>query len=229
MRLARTRMGRNKFHHPFYKLDLPASIPEEEKAELISKISKGNLEAAHRAVLSHVRLALNIVGRYMVVIDNTSRSDDLVSAAVEGLCHGVNKIREEGLPHVNLTGYLTENIHRFVSEHLEHFPVVRVPARTKRRHKGKVLQPATCELTEAVIEKQFDKKSKMISKIELDEILEKVIQSPMEREIIELRMEGRRDDEVASLVGLSKTTVFLIRRELENRFVTLFGDSENEH
>jgi len=225
MRLARIKIKGESFQHPFYQLELPTAIPEEEKAGLIVEIKAGNVEAGHRVVLSHVRLALSIAGRYLSLIDNKSRSDDLVSAAVEGLCHGVNKIKNEGLPHDNLTGYLTECIHRYVSEFLESTPVVVMSGRTKRHYKQKGIKskiPITQELTEAIIEKQFD--ALPLSSIELDEILDKVVQSPTERSVIELRMEGRKDEEIGLLLGLSKSSVLLIRRELESRFVVLFGD-----
>lgn len=220
MRL-RGKIKHEGFSHPFYKLDVPPIVPQEEVVNLISEIRAGNKEAADRVVMCHIRLMLSIVGRYLTVHKD---SDSLTSAAVHGLCYAVNKIKEGSMDHDNLTGYLVEYIHRFLSEHLDRVSVVRVPRTTKQDHGGKIRHPVIEELTEAVIEQHFDKKSKVISKIELDEILDKIVQSPLERQIIEMRTENYKDDEIAIYVGLSKTSVFLIRRELEHRFVSFFGD-----
>lgn len=228
MKLSKIPVKGLSFNHPLFYVAVPSALKEEEKPALILKIRAGDADAANIVILSHVRLALSIVGRYMASAKNTSISDDLVSATLEGLCHGVNKIKTEGLPHNNLTGYLTETMHRFISEYLDRLPVVRIPGRTKRDRRSKGLkskQPSSLILTETVIEKQFDKKINTTSQLELDEILDKIAQSPTERTIIQLRIEGHKDDWIADYVGLCKTSVFLIRRDLESRFVTLFGDS----
>lgn len=245
MKLSKISVKGLSFSHPLFHIAFPSALKEEEKPALILKIRAGNKDAADKVILSHVRLALTIAGRYLTkgrsriapltmgyqdrdFCTSYKESDDLVSASLEGLCHGVNKIKTEGLPHNNLTGYLTETMHRFISEYLDHLPVVRVPGRTKRdrRLKGTgIKQPESSQLTEKIIEIQFDKKINTTSQLELDEILDKIAQSPTERTIIQLRIEGHKDDWIADYVGLCKTSVFLIRRDLESRFVTLFGDS----
>jgi hypothetical protein len=212
--------------HFFRGARLPSPVPEEEKEKLICKIRAGDREAAHLAILSHIYLSLNLVKNYKRSLGSRIRWDELLSAALEGLCHGVNKIKEEGLPHNNLTGYLIETMHRFISDHLEKFPMVRIPGRTKRyrRQIGKELrQPETRELTESIVESHFCDTRKKVSALEIEEILGKIIQSPTEKSIIDLRMLGYKDAEIAFQLGLSKTSIFLMRRELERRFVTIFG------
>lgn len=230
MRLSKTRVPSEHFNHPFYRLHLPDTLPEERKFGLICEIKAGSVLAAHEAILTHLRLALNIVGRYMTLLDNKTRSDELVSAATEGLCHGVQKIKEGELKHENLTGFLTEYMHRFISECLEKTAMVCVPARTKRhkkQHGEELLQPVTRELTNKVIEKKFDKKIKTTTDLELTEIIDKLVASELERSIIQLRIEGNSDLDVANQLGLSNTVVFMIRRDMQKRFVDFFGDFEN--
>lgn len=225
MRLTRHKVGSRSFNHPFYTLELPDAIPEERKAGLISEIRGGSQQAAHLVVLSHLRLALNIVGRYLTVLGDASRSDDLVGAATEGLCYGVNKIKDEGLSHTNLTGYLTEIMHRFISEAIARAPVVHVPPGTKRPKDAK--KPATQELTDTVIEAQFDRKINTASTIELKEIMDKIIHSDLERTIVDLRIAGYTDLDIANQTDMCNTSIYMIRRELGKRFDNLFGDSEN--
>lgn len=224
MRLSGVKARGRAIQHPFYKLELPDAIAEEEKPELILEIRAGNVAAAHYVILSHVRMMLSIVGRYMACLDNQSKSDDLVSAAVEGLCHAVGKIKEDGLPHDNLTGYLVETMHTYISTAIERFPTVRVPGRSKRRHQKFLPTPVTSELTDAVIEQHFDRRINSSSQMEADEMVEKIVQSPRERAIIEYRIEGYKDAEIAKLIGLGTTTVFVIRNTLQERFITLFGE-----
>lgn len=224
MRLSRTKSKGRAIQHPFYKLILPDAIPDDEKPGLISEIKGGSIGAGHRVILSHLRMTLSIVGRYMACLDNQSKSDELVSAAVEGLVSAVNNIRENGLPHDNLTGYLVENVHTYISTAIEKFPTVRIPGRTKRRHKGKFVTPTTAELTDKVIDQHFDRKISQSSQIEADEMVEQIVQSPRERQVIELRIEGYKDAEIAKLIGLGTTTVFVIRTQLQERFISLFGE-----
>lgn len=214
----------SEFHHQLFRLVSVEPVPEADKPALILAIHAGSIEAAHRAILSHVRLGLTLVGRYMALLGCMNKADDLASAAMEGLCAGISKIREDGLPHTNLTGYLTEYMHRYISDALDRFANVRVPARTVRDKKAKgeeLNRPVVIELTDSIIEQQFDRMKRGMDRIELEELLEKIVQSDTERKIIDLRMEGFKDDYIGQTIGLSTTTVFLIRRELQNRFQEL--------
>ena len=227
MKLSKTKVQSEHFIHPFFRMRLPDPLSDSEKEVLISRIRNGSVIAAQTAVMTHLVLALNIVGRYITALGSSSQSDELVSSAVDGLCCAVQKIAKREMNHNNLTGYVTEYMHRYISESIEHSPMVRVPARTKRDRRQKGLessQPATRQLTEAVIEKQFDKKLKQTTDLELKEIVDRLVQSDLERSIIELRVEGRSDLEVANQLGMSNTTVYMIRRELQNRFLEEFGN-----
>lgn len=218
MWLSKIRGSARSYRHPFYKLDLQP-LTDDEKPLLILKIKDGDLEAAHKVVLGHLRLALGIVGRYMMVIENQTKSDDLVSAAVEGLCEGVNKIRHEGLPHTNLSGFLAEYIHRFISDYLDKFSTVRVPGRTRRRLGTEFHAPATIELNSSLIDKNLEIRLHDLEEIEVRELIDKISENDLDRKIIALRMEGHKDDAIGLQLGVSKTTVYLIRRDIEKRLL----------
>lgn len=174
------------------------------------------------------RLALQIVGRYLAVLRSDSLADDLVGAALEGLVDAVHRVStgEAMKDHDNLRGFVTSTIHRYVSEHLERHRAVHVPGRTvrhRRQHGQDSTGPGQIALDDPRV-LRFRAEHPRELEVEIKDLLEAVIQSEDERTILRLRQEGLGDADIAEQMGLSKTTVFVIRQGLEKRFLEqLYG------
>lgn len=148
---------------------------------------------------SHMRLGCTIAGRYVSVGAN---SDEMVSAAMLGICTAVDKIKKKGLKHDNVTGYIVHYIHQFCSEVLRKDTVVPMP-------RGKKVRPVLSLLDTG--ENDFDI-------IEFEDTLEKIIKTEQEGEIITLRRLGFTDAAVAEKLDISQSRVIRIRHDLYKRF-----------
>jgi DNA-binding NarL/FixJ family response regulator len=151
--------------------------------------------------------------------------DILVSAALEGITDAVHHVSSgEGLTHDNLTGYVTDYIHRYVSRALEDQHTVRVPRTTMQdaRAQGRTLIcPSRVGFDDPALARRLAQHDELYD-FEIKELVDKVVQSDMERKILELRQSGHSDAEIATELSLSKTSVFLIRKQVERRFLELF-------
>ncbi len=214
-----TTAGRSFTHPLFHKGIKP--LGKDEAPALVARLRAGSIEARQRAVEGITRLALLIVGRYIAVYPKIAYyCDDMVSAAMDGTVEGVQHFGTE-CKHDNLVGYVRMFIHRKISEAILDSHTVRVPARSVSRHlknDNKIIFPHRVPLSDDC---QKISANKPISDLEVEEILAKTVQNEDEQTILTARQEGRNDQEIAEMMGSSKTTVFLIRREMENRFLEL--------
>lgn len=220
MRLSGQKVKGLEFRHPLFQAGLKPITPERV-AVILPSIRSGDKKACEEAILGHTLLALQIVGRYLRRLDSDQQADDLSGAALEGIVVAIDKVAHGSMSHDNLTGYVTETIHRMISDYLVHAKLIYVPRETIRdakrqgRQLPKLLKRVTLE--DAAEQKASD----VMLESEVDEILSKLFNSDTERKIIECRREGMSDADIASFLGLSKTTVFLIRKEVESRFLEL--------
>lgn len=204
-------------------------MTEDEIPALLACLRTGDANATERVILGHVRLAMQIVGRYLHRLKSDRLSDLLVSAALEGIIDAVHRVSAGSMEHDNLSGYVTDYIHRYVSRALEDVPTVRVPRTTQQsaRYRGEtVRRPSRVGFDDPDLLRRTAKHDD-INDFEIKEIIDKIIQSDLERRILELRQEGQTDAEIATALSLSKTSVFLIRKQVERRFLELFYNGES--
>lgn len=198
-------------------------LTEAEIPGLVIRLRNQDPEAIEKATLGLTRLGLQIVGRYLAVMRSDSLADDLVGAALEGIVDAVHRVStsEAMTDHDNLRGFVVSTIHRYISEQIEKHSMVHVPGRTMRRKRkagADVLEPSRIDFDDPrVIRYRADYSRER--EFEITDLLERAIESDEEREILRLRQEGFGDQEIAEQMGLSKTTVFVIRRGLETRFL----------
>lgn len=226
MRLSNRIIKGLEYRHPLFQADLPPLI-EEQVPELLARLRAGDEQARSEAFSGHVRLAMQIVGRYLSVLRSDKWADDLVSAAMEGIGDALVKIVAGEMTHTNLTGYITSYVHRYISRALECRPIVRVPRITNFDRKAAGLEPLRMDRVGFSHPSIIGCVSKDLGQfdVEIREIIEKVVENDQERQILELRQAGKTDAEIADQLDLSKTTVFVIRKGIETRFLELFlGD-----
>ena len=99
--------------------------------ELVTKLrATGDEDAKEKLILSHMRLALYIAGRYMV--NNRRRQDDLISAALYGLTVAVDKSKHV-LKDNNITPYIYVTVEHYVRDFVFKDSLVPIPRETYKK------------------------------------------------------------------------------------------------
>lgn len=151
-----------------------------------------------------MRLALQVIAIY-------GQSDDLIGAGMFGLVYAVNRWPEVRRDN-NISPYIVTIIHSKIRDHLDNDDVVRMPGRTRRLKKAdrvKVVHDID------VACKNGD------DRIHFREMMSLVVKTPLEKRIVELRMEGHGDVEIAYRLGYTQPHIGNIRNQLKKRFLDL--------
>lgn len=152
-------------------------------------------------ILIHGRIGLHIAGYY---IYRGGDVDDTVGAAMLGICSAVDCMKRPGFENINPSAFITTAVHR------ECFNAV-ITDRVIQTGRRKLIP--TCPLIDALdgVE-QFDT-------VEFDEIMELIVKSDFEREVMNLCRNGFVDKEIAELLDTSRFTISRIRDTLYERYV----------
>lgn len=215
MSLKNIKIKGQSYNHPF--TDLAQPLDDKLKA-----IEEGRWDDL---IESHMRLGCSIAGRYVSIGGN---SDEMVSAAMLGICVAVDKIKKHGLDHDNATGYIVHYIHNYCSEVLRKDTVVPMP----RGQKIKPVQILTDNLLPVVARRRgtelnedfksvdytLNVKKDDFDVIEFEDILEKIIKTLIEGKIILYRRHGWTDALIAKKLDISQPTVTRIRHTLFERY-----------
>lgn len=193
---------RTSYNHPLWN-DLPPSfLTIEDVKELVQN------KEWERLILLFGRRGLLIAGYY---IARGGDIDEMVSAAMLGICVAVAEMKKDDFTNDNPRGYITSFIHQACFEVLCHDTLIPVARYAKRTYDTKRI--FTCPLIDASDgTDDFDI-------IEFDEIMDKIVDSEIEREVYEHRRVGYKDDEIAEILNVSRSTVSRIRSTLYERFV----------
>lgn len=245
MNLRKVKTGQRFFNHYLRELDLPEHL--DSPGDLLPDLLLGDVAVRERLILNYVRLSLTIVSRYLFVLGSNSLSEDLSSAAILAVTKTIDDVQNQKILMYdnNLTGVVVEHIHRAISLTLEHIPLIRIPGSTKRTWKknGKEVRsaPKCIPLKDASGSASFEaymlqddewtprqgwwkggyKKPDLIES-EIMECLSKVLGNETEREIAKLRQnftnhKPMSDREIGERLGLSHTTIYLIRKGIAER------------
>ena len=147
---------------------------------------------------SHMRLANKIANSY------DGDRDEMVSAAYVGLCVAVDRIKEKGLRHNNVTAYIGRYIHQHVQE--------------TRRKDCVIPHPRGEQIRQA--HSLLDTGKSAFSDFEINDILEQITQTPVEEKIIMLRRHGYTDAQISVKLDTPQSSVTRTRHRLLNRFNT---------
>jgi RNA polymerase sigma factor (sigma-70 family) len=224
MRLAKRTIRGAEYRHPLFQYDLPP-LTEDKIPDLLARLRTRDEGAKKEAVLGYVRLSMSIVGRYIAVLHSDRLANDLVGAAMEGIVVAIDRVANGEMKHDNLTAFVTTWVHKLISVELERRQVVKVPERTVQDRRKKNLEapprPVRVDLNDPTVQRKVSRPSSE-DDIEIKEILDRVVQNDLQKSILELRQQGKTDQEIAAELDLSKTSVFVIRKEMETRFLEIF-------
>jgi len=188
---------RNAYKHPLWSNFPSGPLTVEEAKELVKA------EKWEELILRSGRCGLLIAGYY---IQRGCDVEEMVSAAMLGICVAVDKMKSGDFNNHNPRGYIMSFIHQHCFEALQNNTLIPVP----RYAKKKIL---TCTIVDALDgDADFDI-------IEFDEIMDKIVDSEFESEVYLYRRAGNTDAEIAAILDVSRSKVSRTRLTLYKRFV----------
>lgn len=214
MLLRKIKSRSSSYDHWLRSQDLPERLARPE-SEVLADLRRG--AARDEAVLGHIRLAMQIAGRYIAKLNRSDKADALVSAAILGLAEGVQKVISGSMKHDNLVGYLVEQMHFAISKELEDERMFGAAARTRRwRRQNGIQKP---DIKQETLTDEITTTNGETEIFEINEAIRSLNLSDSEREIVDLRVQGFRDDYIGNVVGLSSHSVCMIRKDLQTRYL----------
>jgi len=200
MSLSGKKMG--KAHFVEREFIPPDPIDVSKLPELLERIKedKGKKEAINEIVNGHIRLALSISSRYITYFNCSHLSQDLDSAAMEGLVVAANRLDTIG--HDNVTGFIVVYVHNFVSTYLRKSSIVPVP---------RGYDPV-------IVKSIGENDASHMDSFLLQDLLENLTKNEIECEIVNLKIQRYTDLEVAGILKIPATKVFRIRKKLKERY-----------
>lgn len=203
-------------------------LPRDRLEELVKKLRAGMISKAEYDELakSYIHMALAIAGRYAA--PSGRKLDDFVSCALFGIVKGLANARDR-LVDNNLDAWIAASMHGVCRRFRTTDHVVCVPQTTNATRKAlnKELIPflATTLFSDSVEENeanhQFIKFEPVQEQDHTDDVKELIYLSAsddVDQEIINLRMEGYTDVEVAARLQISRSDVLRRRHVIENRY-----------
>lgn len=212
----------------------PHQLTDIELLDCVIKLKKRtNEELIQKVILHHRPMAFKIAA----VISKRharSRADDIKSAAMHGLTQGVRWVcpGHNRLDDHNISPYLASCCYSFISQFIEYDRVIRVPHSSLKWREGDIDGHDGIPVLLVGQAKQDDERHRdLLSEgIEVqqstaepqalvDELMQRICKTPMERRILDLRMEGRSQKEIAYLVGLAYQRIAQVLLNIKEAYI----------
>lgn len=120
-------------------------------------------------------------------------ADDLQGEALLGVVEAVNRFHK--IKHDNIGGYINKYVHQYCRRFIKRFSWKTIP-----------LIDSLCG------------KNEFFDSIIMFDILDSIVKTEAERQIIELRIEGLNDAQIETVLGLSRHHIWSIRKTLFSRY-----------
>lgn len=190
---------------------------KQRNAELLPFVAAGDQSARDEMVVLNMPLVSFKVDAYLSCFPHLEYlRDDLVSEGNVALIEAVDRCRSCNGGSINPIGYLSVAIHKQIG-HFVDSEIFANPDRTTRFRRQQGKDPERSHKvpnSDFVLSELFQDTRK---EAELLELILDCCESEEERAIVDLRIKGYKDDEIASQLEMSKTAVFMLRRELYQR------------
>lgn len=211
------------YEHPLWERS--RVFTDAEALILLPQVRACDCKAIEAMTTGYMRLALVIAGQYVALFKSRRWVDDFVSAAMEGLTDGVNELRDPHAGVNNPKSVISSAVHRAITKLIEDAPTIRVPSRSgRRRGQGAPTRISSDEINETIIESGY---APDITSVE--DAVDQVIETPLEADIVRLRVEGYTDDEIGEQLGYSRQTVQVIRQDLYGRLKVILPERTPNH
>jgi len=193
----------------------------EKNNELYRCVMAGDEQARRQMIEDNMALVSSKVNAFIREHPEAANlRDDLRNAGYIGLVQAVNAMDKHDNPdNPNPTGYLSIAIHREIKRLADSEAVISVPDRTQRdarKENRQIKAPAVQQgIPQSFADRRQDAQQELM---DLRELLDSCCESDDERMILRMREDGHSDRQIANALGLSHTTTYMMRRELERRF-----------
>jgi DNA-directed RNA polymerase specialized sigma subunit len=142
MNLRNRKVRSSSFVHYLGTQNLPKALGDDELKANVAMMLAGDDIARDKVIVSHMRLALSIVGRYVTALGHKRYVDEMVAAALHAMLRKVERLRKDGVgSDFNITPVFTAMIHNGIASELRRMKLIRVPKRTNDHRKKKGFEP----------------------------------------------------------------------------------------
>lgn len=183
--------------------------------ELLPLVMSGDAAAREEMILLNMPLATFKVDAYLSCFPHLEYlREDLISEGYVALVDAVNRAVNGGVR--NPTGYLSVAIQKQIGQSID-AELFATSKHSARYWRGQGDEPVPLQKVPnsdyVLAELEYDTRKKD----DLKELIVGCCESDEECAIVDLRMKGYKDDEIARQLDIPKTTVFMLRRELHER------------
>jgi DNA-directed RNA polymerase specialized sigma subunit len=185
-------------------IPFPPPLEDDYKEKIVKAVRAGDLQAKEKLSLAHMRLSVAIAEDYIRRFSLANQRDDLRSAAGLGVLVAVDRIASGYLQHDNATGYIIKFIHSYIMRAWSTLPIVKTPRGHDRVKQQYLLDSHGCRDTSRILH--------------IRETLDSILSTPNERRIVELRMSGHTDAEIAEILRIPRTSILRVRKKLQKRY-----------
>lgn len=205
-------------------LKQPTPTPiQNANDRLFPLVVAGDPGAREEMIKANMPLVLNRVAAYLARFPQCSHlREDLVSQGFVGLVTAVNNMVGSNVEEPNPLGFMSFHIQHALGELMDDEATIRVPRRTflENKAKGKTIprpEKHGSACADDVLKRDGERDPRSLVDL-MDELLG-CCESPTEREIVKHRRDGRSDAEIANILGIPKTTTYMMRRSIYARFL----------
>lgn len=173
---------------------LKEQINEHQEQEIKDILINEFMNMARKIGLKYIR-RLGVVWR-------SKYSDDIISEAYLGLLRGIQSAKDK-LRDCNIIGYLIANIHGQVSNYLRKEFKTKDPSFLEKVSTPNLVIDHRLEVTE------------------YQELVDKLIKSDLESQIIKYKLEGYTDEEIGEKVNLSHQRINIVKLRIGKRLLRI--------
>lgn len=204
-------------------ISLSQKLDEQRLDELATRIRAGTVTSEEKEELTagFVRLAY-LIARSLARGDST-RTDDYFSCGLFGIAYAIYHAKER-LKDQNIAAWIVYQIRDHIKKFRRRDHLVPVPAQTyfvaKREGRSLPAPPAVLSMSGIQL---AEKRSELY---DLREAVFLCAKDTTDEQIVQLRIEGFKDTEIADKLSMPKTAVNNRRRAIEDRYEQLLRDEE---
>lgn len=208
-------------------VDLAKSVgivaDKELNDTLYHKVVSGDKVAIDKMISANMALVTFKVQSYLLHFPQYEYlRDDLQSQGFVALVEAVNKMVGSDVEQPNPTGFLSQHIHYALGELMDRETTIRVPKRTFLENKaaGKTIHRPEREGTvDFDVIRQQEAMIDPRDVVDLWDELDGCCENDWERSILRLREQGFSDADISQKLGIPKTTTYMMRRGIYERFL----------
>lgn len=190
---------------------------------MAKRLRAGDAGVAEQLINGHVRLAIYVASLYANMSPNTS--EDLVSESLCGLVTAVSEAVTK-LVDDNITPFIASKCHDQVYSFLVHNHTIRSMSRMQSwRRRRKSIESEVAKVLPIFGDDVPDRRA-AISLLDINELLEKSVESETEAKVVAMRRLGYKDPHIAKELRCSVAAVSICRARIRERFKQLESEGE---